>query len=119
LDGTTLYAADGGTTIDGTCYLGEIRAFDPATGSVLWQTPLGGKVFGTPTIDGSGVIGVATFDTRAQNEEYLVAANDGSILNVIDLAAPAFPQAVFADDYVFAATAAGDLTSYTPAVPMP
>jgi outer membrane protein assembly factor BamB len=119
-DGTTLYAADGGTTIDGTCYLGEIRAFDPATGSILWETGLAGKVFGTPTIDGAGVIGAATFDFRiATNEEYLVDASDGSILNTIDLAAPAFPQAVFADGYVFAGTSAGDLTSYTPAVPTP
>jgi len=119
-DGTTLYAADGGTTIDGTCSLGEIRAFDPATGSVLWETPLAGKVFGTPTIDGSGVIGAATFDSRiTTNEEYLIDASDGSILNTIDLAAPAFSQAVFADGYVFAASTAGDLTSYTPVVPTP
>jgi outer membrane protein assembly factor BamB len=118
-DGTTLYAADGGTTIDGTCSLGEIRAFDPSTGHVLWETPLGGKVFGTPTIDGAGVIGVATFDGRAPNAEYLVDASDGTILNTIGLDAPAFPQAVFADSYVFTATSSGDLASYTPVVASP
>jgi outer membrane protein assembly factor BamB len=118
-DGTTLYAADGGTTINGTCSLGEIRAFDPSTGHVLWETPLGGKVFGTPTIDGAGVIGAATFDGRAPNAEYLIDASDGTILNTIGLDAPAFPQAVFADSYVFAATSSGDLASFTPIVPSP
>jgi outer membrane protein assembly factor BamB len=116
-DGSTLYAGDGGTTIDGTCYLGEIRAFDPATGQVGWETALGGKVFGTPTIDGSGVIGVATFDDRAPNAEYLVDASDGTILKTIALDSPAFPQAVFADSYVFAATESGNLASYTPVIP--
>src|SRR5205085_9360548 len=96
-DGSTLYAADGGTTIEGTCYLGEIRAFDPATGQVLWETGLGGKVFGTPTIDGTGIIAAATYDYRAPNAEYLVDASDGSILNTIDLGSPAFSQPVFAD----------------------
>ncbi len=113
-DGSTLYAGDGGTTIDGNCYLGEIRAFDPATGQVQWETGLGGKVFGTPTIDGSGVIGVATYDYRAPNSEYLVDASDGSILQTVSLDSPAFPQAVFADRYVFATTQSGDLSSYTP-----
>jgi len=118
-DGATLYAADGGTTIEGVCSLGEIRAFDPATGQVLWETPLGGKVFGTPTIDGAGVIGAETFDSRVPNQEYLVDASDGSILNTIGLDSPAFPQAVFADSYVFAATASGDMASYAPVVPTP
>jgi outer membrane protein assembly factor BamB len=118
-DGSTLYAADGGTTIGGTCYLGEIRAFDPATGHVLWQTGLGGKVFSTPTIDGAGVIAAATYDYRAANAEYLVDASDGSVLNTIDLDSPAFSQPVFADSYVFAATSLGDLSSYTPLLSAP
>jgi len=114
-DGSTLYAADGGTTIGGTCYLGGIRAFDPSTGDVQWQTGLGAKVFGTPTIDGAGLIGAPTFDDRVPNKEYLIDASDGSIINTINLDSPAFSQAVFADTYVFAATSSGDLASYTPA----
>ena len=60
------------------------------------------------------MIGAATFDGRAPNAEYLIDASDGTILNTIGLDAPAFPQAVFADSYVFAATSSGDLASYTP-----
>jgi hypothetical protein len=66
-------------------------AIDSST--ILWETGLAGKVFGTPRS----------------------TAPDGSILNTINLAAPAFPQPVFADGCVFAATSAGDLTPYRPA----
>lgn len=39
-DGTTLYAAAGTTTINGTSCSGSVRSLDPATGAFLWQVCL-------------------------------------------------------------------------------
>jgi polyvinyl alcohol dehydrogenase (cytochrome) len=41
-DGTRLYVAAGGTTINGTSYYGNISALDPATGAFLWRTGVTG-----------------------------------------------------------------------------
>lgn len=43
-DGTTLYAADATTTINGTSCPGSLRALDPATGAFLWQDCLSSGV---------------------------------------------------------------------------
>ena len=37
-DGTRLYVAAGGRTINGTSYYGNISALDPSTGAIEWQT---------------------------------------------------------------------------------
>ena len=41
-DGTRLYVASGGTTLNGTTYFGNIAALDPATGALIWQTGVPG-----------------------------------------------------------------------------
>jgi len=41
-DGTRLYVAAGGTTLNGTSYFGNISALDPATGAFLWRTGITG-----------------------------------------------------------------------------
>ena len=41
-DGTHLYVAAGGTTLNGTSYYGNISALDPATGAFLWRTGVTG-----------------------------------------------------------------------------
>jgi polyvinyl alcohol dehydrogenase (cytochrome) len=41
-DGTRLYVAAGGTTLNGTSYYGNISALDPATGAFLWRTGVTG-----------------------------------------------------------------------------
>lgn len=43
-DGTTLYAADATTTINGTSCPGSLRALDPASGAFLWQDCLAAGV---------------------------------------------------------------------------
>jgi hypothetical protein len=41
-DGTRLYVAAGGTTLNGTSYYGNISALDPSTGAFLWRTGVTG-----------------------------------------------------------------------------
>jgi hypothetical protein len=41
-DGSRLYVAAGGTTLNGTSYFGNISALDPATGAFLWRTGING-----------------------------------------------------------------------------
>ncbi len=103
------------TTINGTSYKGSVQQVDPATGTPDWQTGLPGAVLGTPTIDRSGVLAVATCDysTAAPNAVYLLDAADGQILGTLDTGnTPVFAQPTFADNYVFAATIGRGLIAY-------
>jgi outer membrane protein assembly factor BamB len=53
-NGTSLIVPGGApTTLHGVKYTGSMQAFDPATGTPLWQTGLTGAVVGSPTEDGS------------------------------------------------------------------
>jgi hypothetical protein len=61
-DGKSLNIAARNTTIDGTSYLGSIRRVNALTGKVIWQTPLPNGAFGTPRLDGAGVLAVGTYD---------------------------------------------------------
>jgi len=116
-DGQHLFVASQQATIGGVTYAGAMRELDPSTGQPLWETPLtaGGVGFGTPTMDGAGVIGVVTYDPTADasNVAYLLSASDGSILRTISLTSPTFAQPVFADQYLFVTDgAAADLYAY-------
>src|SRR5437764_4610548 len=51
-----LYLAGGQTTINGTGYLGSVRALDPATGKFLWQHTTPGPVLGALVYDNGLVI---------------------------------------------------------------
>ncbi len=59
---TQLFLSGNLTTIGGTVYKGSVQQVNPATGTPVWQTGLPGAVLGTPTLDGSGVLAVATCD---------------------------------------------------------
>jgi polyvinyl alcohol dehydrogenase (cytochrome) len=48
-DGTRLYVAEGGTTLNGTSWYGNISALDPATGAFLWRTGVPGFMSGGVT----------------------------------------------------------------------
>jgi outer membrane protein assembly factor BamB len=114
-DGASLYVADGKTKIGGTCYNGSIRSLDPATGHANWETGLDGKVFAGPTLDGSGVLAMPTYErSGAQNYEYFVNASTGMVLHSIPLPTVSFLQSVFADEYVFVTTQGGALWAYSP-----
>jgi outer membrane protein assembly factor BamB len=116
-DGSTLYLASNGTTINGTAYNGSVRAVNPATGAVKWQTGLTGSIIGTPGMDGSGVIAAASYgSTTGQNGVWLINAASGKILKTISFGtAKTFAQPVFADGYLLVAAMGGrGLQAYTP-----
>jgi len=49
-DGTRLYVAAGGVTLNGTSYFGNISALDPTTGAFLWRVGIGGFMSAGVTI---------------------------------------------------------------------
>ncbi len=58
-DGTTLYAAAGSTTINGSSCLGSVRALNPATGAFLWEDCLSHDVI-APVIGVPGLVEVGS-----------------------------------------------------------
>jgi len=105
-DGTHLFLAATRTTIKGVRYEGSVRKVNPATGVVIWQTGLTGKIIGTPTIDGAGVIAASSYGSRGgQNALWLINAATGQILKTISYGSSStFAQPVFADGYLFTAS---------------
>jgi outer membrane protein assembly factor BamB len=64
---------------------GPENVLNPATGAPIWQTGLPGVVLGTPALNGSGVIAVATYDgSGVTNAGYLIDASTGRILTTLD-----------------------------------
>jgi outer membrane protein assembly factor BamB len=112
-DRSHLYLAGNGTTIGGTAHEGSVRKVDPATGQVVWQTGLSGRILGTPGMDGAGVIAAASFgSTIGQNGLFLIDASTGQVLKTISYAsANTFAQPVFADNYLLVAPY-GSLRAY-------
>jgi outer membrane protein assembly factor BamB len=70
----TLYAGGGSTTINGVGHQGSVRAFDPGTGSVLWQHPTQEAILGS-LASGNGLI----VDAQLGTMEVLDAANGNSL----------------------------------------
>jgi outer membrane protein assembly factor BamB len=115
-DGAHLFLAATRTTIKAVAYEGSIREVNPATGSVLWATGLTGKIIGTPTIDGAGVLAVASYGSRGgTNALWLINAATGQILNTISYGTSStFAQPVFADGFLLTASqGALGLQAYT------
>src|ERR1700722_19317537 len=115
VDGNHLYLAPAATTIAGTKYQGAIREVNAATGRVVWSTGLPEEVLGTPSLDGAGVLSVATLGsgTDAANADYLIDAATGAVLATLSNGdSPQFAQPVFADGYLFAATETAGLFAY-------
>jgi len=111
-----LFVGGNQTTINGKNFPGSVRAFNPNDGSVIWARGLKvGPVLGTPTLDGSGVLAVDTYDKQSTaNGVYLVNPATGAILTKIPTTTAVFAQPVFADGFLLVATSAGLLTAYTP-----
>ena len=105
-DGTHLFLAGGITTIKGVKYDGSVREVDPATGAIIWQTGVPGKIIGTPGMDGAGVIAASTYGARGgQNGLWLINAASGKILHTVSYGTSStFAQPVFADGYLFTAS---------------
>jgi outer membrane protein assembly factor BamB len=107
-DGQSLYVAATATVIAGHSYAGSVRRLDPATGKVLWQTGLPNGVFGTPTLDGAGVLAVGTFTRHSTaNAVYLLSAKTGRILHTVLTGSDNFAQSVFAGGWLFTANGNG------------
>ena len=105
-DGTHLFLAGVVTKIKGVKYEGSVRKVNPATGGIIWQTGLTGKIIGTPGMDGAGVIAAFSYGSRGgQNALWLINAANGQILNTISYGTSStFAQPVFADGYLFTAS---------------
>ena len=113
----TLYIGGDGTTIGATSYGGSIRQVSPATGSYIWQTGLPCAVMGTPSLDGAGVLAVATYRCVTPNAPgaYLINASTGAILATLPTGSGRiFGQPVFAQSSLFIATETGGLYDFTP-----
>jgi polyvinyl alcohol dehydrogenase (cytochrome) len=113
-DGTHLFVAGDGTTINGTAFDGSVMEVNPATGAIIWQTGLTGSVIGTPGMDGAGVIAAATYgSTTSANGVFLIDASNGQILRTISYGtAQTFGQPVFADNKLFIASQGLGLRAY-------
>jgi len=109
-----LFLSGNSTTINGTSYRGSVQEVNPATGKPIWHTGLPGTVLGTPTLDGSGVLAVATCDfSGAPNAVYLIDASSGQIIATVSTGDTAdFAQPVFADSYLLVATVGQGLLAY-------
>jgi outer membrane protein assembly factor BamB len=118
-----LFVAGNQTTINATVFAGSVRAFDPANGSVIWETGLtGGPVMGSPTLNGTGVLAAGTYNlpTLTANAVYLLDSSNGNILATIPQPNNiVFAQPVFAGNHLFVANAGGfvsqgKLTAFIP-----
>ncbi len=112
-----LFLSGSNASINGTNYGGSVQDTNPATGAAIWQTGLPAAVMGTPALDGAGVLAVPTMPRQAGETSavYLLNESNGQVLDTIDTGnTPVFAQPVFADSYVFVATAGGGVTAYEP-----
>src|ERR1039457_5312593 len=93
---------------------GSIYELTPG-GTQIWETALNaGPVIGTPSLDGSGVLAVPTYNkaSGAHSAVYLVEASTGAILKTITTSGPMFAQPVFADGELL--VAGPTLQAYVP-----
>lgn len=116
-DGSHLFIAGNGATLNGTAYPGELQQVNPATGAYIWRTPLTtGPPDGSPTMDGAGVIAATVYltGTGASSEVLtLVNSSTGAVLHTITTG-PDFGQPIFADGMMFVPTQNHGLQAYVP-----
>ncbi len=105
-DGKDLFPAGGAATVDGTAYAGSVQERSPGNGVLVWETGLPGKVLGSPTLDGGGLLAVGTYTTAPAGGVYLINAATGTIVAELTTGTT-FAQAVFANSWIFTATSNG------------
>ncbi|MGZ4430462.1 MAG: outer membrane protein assembly factor BamB family protein [Gaiellales bacterium] len=116
-DGSRLFVAGNDTIIGGKVYQGSIRQLDPATGRPVWQLGLDGSVFGSPSINGSGVLAVPAWQANpaANQGVYLVEAENGKLLRLLSQKeSQVFSQPVFAGRFLLVASLNKGLVAYAP-----
>jgi polyvinyl alcohol dehydrogenase (cytochrome) len=114
--GNDLYVAGSATTINGTSFPGSIEELNAATGAIVWATGLPSQVYGTPSLDGAGVLAVGTYAYGSDPQaDYLLNPSTGEILATVSNGdSSQFAQPVFADQCLFIATDTAGLYAYEP-----
>jgi outer membrane protein assembly factor BamB len=113
-DGSRLFVSGSKTTIEGVDYPGSIRQLDPATGVPVWETGLDGQIWGSPSMNGSGVIAAPTYNFVDPNSVILLDASNGNILGKVSVgSSQIFSQPVFNGRYLVVATKNGGMIAYT------
>lgn len=118
-NGKRLWVAGNASTINGIHYKGAIRKFT-LTGAPVWKKGLPASVLGTPQLNASGVLAVATYDSvkgvptnSVSDGCYLYNARTGALLAVIHHGGE-FAQPTFVGSYLLLATRANGLYAYHP-----
>ena len=112
-DGKHLYVAGTATSIGGKAYPGSIRRLDPSTGKVLWARGLPNAVTETPSLDGAGVLAVATWGkTATPNATYLLDAATGRILRTLNTGGRNFGGLIFAQGWLLSTNVTQGLRAY-------
>ncbi|MDP9224253.1 MAG: hypothetical protein M3P18_10425, partial [Actinomycetota bacterium] len=110
-----LYLASDATSINGTPTRGSLREVNPTTGSYIWQLPLPGRIVGSPSLNGSGVIAAAAYDTTSSGVPgvFLVDAGSGQLLTTLSTGGKSvWAQPVFADGYLLVGTIGAGLQAF-------
>jgi outer membrane protein assembly factor BamB len=118
-NGKRLWVAGNAAIVNGVHYKGSIRKFTPI-GTLVWKRGLPASVLGTPQLNASGVLAVATYDSvkgiptnSAADGCYLFNAKTGVLLGVIQHG-PEFAQPTFVGGYLLLATRNNGLYAYHP-----
>lgn len=99
-DGHYLYEGSNSTTVGGTTYPGSVRALDPATGAVVWETGLPSQVIGSTTLDGGGVLAAPLMGTASANGVALLDASTGSVLRTLNTSSQYFATPIWVDSHL-------------------
>lgn len=116
VDDTSIYVAAGATTVAGSSVPGALRALDPATGAVRWETRLPCPAIGTPTVDTvSHVLAVPLYGCASATDGgvALFGTADGSALRTLSSPSKIFAQPVLAAGRLYVATEGSGVTAYT------
>jgi outer membrane protein assembly factor BamB len=100
---------------------GSVQQLNPATGAVIWQTPLQCAVMGTPSLNGAGVLAAGTYNCFKPTPPgfkpgaYLLNASTGAILKTLPVGtSKVFAQPVFAEGSLSVATESKGLYNFVP-----
>jgi outer membrane protein assembly factor BamB len=105
-NGRDLFFGTPAVTIGSSSYEGSVQE-RTASGALKWVTGLPNAIDGSPTLDGSGVLALGTYDsTSTPNATYLLNAVNGKIIRNL-VAGGVFAQSVFAENWLFTANQYG------------
>ena len=112
-----LWLAANQTTVAGKTVQGSVRELNPATGAVIWVSPLGCAPNGSPTLNGTThVLAVPLYGCAGSAKPGVALFNSqtGALLRTITTAGLVFSQPVFAEGALFIADENGFLAKYVP-----